>query len=48
MRNRLRARFTGGFRDNPFFNTDSDEPVVKPKIILAGPQHDRPYAPKPV
>jgi hypothetical protein len=33
VRNRLRARFTGGFRDNPFFDTISDRPVVEPRVL---------------
>ena len=32
-RNRLRARFVGGFRDNPFFDTASDRPIVKPSVL---------------
>jgi hypothetical protein len=31
--NRLRARFTGGFRRNPFFDTATDRPVVEPRIL---------------
>jgi hypothetical protein len=31
--NRLRARFTGGFRQNPFFDTAKDRPVVEPRIL---------------
>ena len=31
--NRLRARFTGGFRRNPFFDAVSDRPVVTPTIL---------------
>jgi len=33
IRNRLRARFTGGFRDNPFFDTAADRPIVEPKVL---------------
>jgi hypothetical protein len=33
VRNRLRARFAGGFRENPFFDTTSDRPVVDPKVL---------------
>lgn len=42
IRNRLRARFTGGFRDNPFFDTASDRPVVAPSV-LTGEQRDQLY-----
>ena len=31
--NRLRARFGGGFADNPFFDTARDRPIVEPKIL---------------
>jgi len=31
--NRLRARFTGGFRINPFFDSATDHPIVEPKIL---------------
>jgi hypothetical protein len=34
VRNRLRARFTGGFRYNPFFDTTVDLPVVDPRVLL--------------
>lgn len=34
--NRLRARFTGGFRDNPFFDAASDRPIVAPAILAQG------------
>ncbi|THD75363.1 MAG: hypothetical protein E7812_17275 [Phenylobacterium sp.] len=40
VRNRLRARFTGGFRNNPFFDTTSDRPVVDPKV-LSPPERDK-------
>jgi hypothetical protein len=33
IRNRLRARFTGGFRENPFFDTATDRPIVQPKVL---------------
>lgn len=33
LRNRFRARITGGFRDNPFFDTASDRPIVAPKVL---------------
>jgi hypothetical protein len=33
IRNRLRARFTGGFRENPFFDVATDEPIVAPKVL---------------
>jgi hypothetical protein len=33
VRNRLRARFTGGFRINPFFDTAADRPIVPPKVL---------------
>jgi len=33
IRNRLRARFTGGFRNNPFFDTVSDRPIIEPKVL---------------
>ena len=33
LRNRLRARFTGGFRINPFFDTAADKPVAQPKLL---------------
>jgi len=33
IRNRLRARFTGGFRKNPFFDTATDRPVAEPKVL---------------
>jgi hypothetical protein len=33
IRNRLRARFTGGFRDNPFFDTGAVRPIVTPKVL---------------
>jgi hypothetical protein len=33
--NRLRARFTGGFRQNPFFDTVRDQPVVAPRVLTA-------------
>jgi len=33
IRNRLRARFTGGFRVNPFFDTATDQPVVPPRVL---------------
>jgi hypothetical protein len=35
IRNRLRARFTGGFRANPFFDTARDLPIVEPKLLTA-------------
>jgi hypothetical protein len=31
--NRLRARFTGGFRENPFFDMATDRPAVAPKVL---------------
>jgi hypothetical protein len=40
FRNRLRARFTGGFSKNPFFDTTSDRPVATPKV-LASAERDR-------
>jgi len=33
--NRLRARFTGGFRRNPFFDVANDRPIVQPRILTA-------------
>ena len=33
VRNRLRARFTGGFRNNPFFDTTADQPIVEPRVL---------------
>ena len=33
IRNRLRARFTGGFSINPFFDTATDRPIVPPKVL---------------
>jgi hypothetical protein len=33
IRNRLRARFTGGFRTNPFFDVAADRPIAPPKIL---------------
>jgi hypothetical protein len=33
IRNRLRARFTGGFDVNPFFDTATDRPIVPPKVL---------------
>jgi len=33
IRTRLRARFTGGFRKNPFFDMASDRPIVEPKAL---------------
>ena len=33
--NRLRARFSGGFSQNPFFDTAKDEPIVEPTILSA-------------
>jgi hypothetical protein len=35
IRNRLRARSTGGFRLNPFFDTAADKPIVEPKQLTA-------------
>jgi hypothetical protein len=31
--NRLRARLSGGFGDNPFFDTASDKPIVEPQVL---------------
>jgi len=31
--NRLRARLTGGFRQNPFFDTATDRPLVEPRVL---------------
>jgi hypothetical protein len=33
IRNRLRARFTGGFTRNPFFVMTTDQPIVAPKTL---------------
>jgi hypothetical protein len=33
IRNRLRARFTGGFRINPFFDMATDRPIAAPKVL---------------
>lgn len=33
--NRLRARFTGGFDQNPFFVTGTDTPIAPPTILTA-------------
>jgi len=33
VRNRLRARFTGGFRKNPFFDTATDQPLATPQVL---------------
>ncbi|MEO8113126.1 MAG: DUF6151 family protein [Phenylobacterium sp.] len=33
--NRLRARFTGGFRRNPFFDTVKDQPIVEAKVLTS-------------
>ena len=33
VRNRLRARFTGGFRVNPFFDTAAVRPIVPPQVL---------------
>ena len=44
VRNRLRARFTGGFRINPFFDTTTDRPIASP-IVLSPADRDRLYAP---
>ncbi len=33
LRNRLRARFTGGFRINPLFDTAADKPIADPKLL---------------
>jgi len=33
IRSRLRARFTGGFRENPFFDTATDRPITAPKLL---------------
>jgi len=35
IRDRLRARFTGGFRLNSFFDTAADGPIVPPKRLSA-------------
>jgi hypothetical protein len=35
VRNRLRARLTGGFRQNPFFDTATDRPIVQPRVLTA-------------
>lgn len=34
-RNRMRARLTGGFRENPFFDTTTDRPIVEPRVLTA-------------
>lgn len=31
--NRLRARFTGGFRINPFFDVATDRPISPPRVL---------------
>jgi hypothetical protein len=31
--NRLRARFAGGFRQNPFFDTATDRPIIQPRVL---------------
>lgn len=33
IRNRLRARFTGGFSANPFFVMATDQPIAAPKVL---------------
>jgi hypothetical protein len=33
IKNRLRARFTGGFTDNPFFDTKRDQPIREPRVL---------------
>jgi len=33
VRNRLRARFTGGFHKNPFFDTATDRPIAAPRVL---------------
>jgi hypothetical protein len=33
--NRRRARRTGGFKLNPFFDTASDQPIVTPRVLTA-------------
>ena len=33
IRNRLRARFTGGFRINPFFDMATDQPISPPRVL---------------
>lgn len=33
--NRLRARFTGGFRQHPLFDTTLDRPIVAPRVLTA-------------
>lgn len=34
-RNRMRARLTGGFRENHFFDTTTDRPIVEPRVLTA-------------
>lgn len=38
--NRLRARFTDGFRQNPFFTPGADRPIVPPRVLSAA-ERDR-------
>jgi hypothetical protein len=33
IRNRLRARFTGGFSQNPFFDIATDRPITAPRVL---------------
>ena len=33
IRTRLRARLTGGFRKNPFFDRAIDRPIVEQKVL---------------
>ena len=33
VRNRLRARLTGGFRENPFFDIAADRPIAVPRVL---------------
>lgn len=35
IRSRLRARFTGGFRVNPFFDVAADRPIAAPRVLSA-------------
>ncbi len=44
IRNRLRARFTGGFEQNPFFDTVTDRPIVEP-VVLGSPERTPKTAP---
>jgi hypothetical protein len=47
VRNRLRARLTGGFRQNPFFDTATDRPIVTPTILTPAQRDQLRGAPLP-